>query len=252
MLKLELSLGYRLIMLVCSIAILTGCKKDAAHCFDSRGEQMTEDRDLEDFEYVSIRGLVNVSMIADTIDKAIVTYGENGMSGIVTEVSNDTLHITEINTCDWVRKVDPIPLIELHYRDFNGLYSQSAGIVSHRYEFLGDSLTIEIFDASGSMDFRFDSKSVRLLCHTGATDVTLSGATEELYIYNSSYAPVRADAVHATIATIHNNSSGDTYVHALDKLFTQIYHVGNIYYVGEPEITKWHESGGGQVLPEYP
>jgi len=235
-------------LLLAASLLTSGCQKEGAGCVQGRGDQSEEIRTLSTFTQLYVEGRVNVRLFADSADYVRVAYGQNGLAGIQTIVSDDTLRISEVNQCDWFKKIDPLPLVEIHYSSLNSIFSQSAAEVRFMDAYVGDTLRIEIEDAAGSMYILAESERVNILVHTGATDVTLKGSSTQLYVYNSGYGPIHAEECVARTATVHNNGTSDTYVRAWESVFTQIYHLGNIYVSGDPALTRWHEEGGGQVF----
>ena len=202
---------------------------------------------MEDFQKVSINGRMNVSLQADSSNFIEIQYGDNIIKGIASRVENGTLYLDEVNRCDWIRKQDPLPEVSIHYAELNHLYSKCAGSVRFSSPYLGDTLNVEVEDAAGDLELDLLCNALNLIVHTGATERRVTGTTAYTYIYNSGYAPIHAEALISTSASVHNNASGDTYIHAEDILYYQIYHVGNVLLQGPAEAVKWHQSGGGSL-----
>ena len=236
--------------IVFSIAMLlsaSACQKEGAGCFESRGDQSSERRGLEQFNDLRVDGRINVILVQDTLNFAIINYGENGLAGIETNWSDGELRIEETNTCNWTRKVNPLPEVELHFIAFKNLYTKNAAEVRFQNAFETDSLNIEINDAAGSVFIKANCQYISIIGHTGATDFTAEGNADEIYIYNASYAPINTELLTARIANVHNNSSGDIYVRATDRLNTTIEEDGDIYIYGGATIRGIQE-GSGQVF----
>ena len=240
--------GFNAALSIALVLLASACSKEGASCFEGRGEQDVEIRSLETFNHLYVEGRLEVHLIADSSNYAELSYGENGLGGIVTEVASETLSITEVNRCDWNRKVEPLPRIYVHYTHLQSLFLQSAGTTEFNVPYQGDSLRIEIQDASGSLIVRTESNSMELFVHTGGTDVQLLGRCNDLYIYNSGYAPVHAETMESQTVSVHNNHLGHTHVRALNHLYYQIYHRGNVYLYGNAPATPWHVSGGGLLV----
>ena len=108
-------------------------------------------------------------------------------------------------------------------------------------------MNIEINDAAGSVFVKVNCQFLSIIGHTGATDVTAEGNADEIYIYNASYAPINTELLTTRIASVHNNSSGDTYVRATERLNTTIEEDGDIYIYGGATI-RGTQTGSGQVF----
>lgn len=242
-----MKLEWHIVFSLALVLSVSACQKEGAGCFESRGDLVSEQRSLEGFEDVYVDGRVNVVLVQDSLNFAVVDFGENGIAGIESYVENGALYIDEINQCDWMRKIYPLPLVEVHYTSFSNLYSKSAAEIRFENFFTSDSINIEVNDAAGSIQLKAKCQAINIISHTGATDIRAEGTTDELYIYNSSYAPIRAEKMEARIASVHNNSSGDTYVRASEVLNTTIEEDGDIHVFGGPEI-RGTQKGVGQVF----
>jgi hypothetical protein len=231
-----------------SLFLLASCEKDEGVCFDSRGDQLAETRLLEHFSSLSLENRMDVFLIPDTANFVELVYGEKLLNGIETRIENDVLYIKDNNKCAWMREVRPLPSIHVHCTALKHIYSQNAGTLQSIAPLTGDSLYIEVEDASGTIALKVKCQSLSLIVHTGATDIDITGQTDYLYIYNSGYAPVYANDLYAETVSVHNNSTGDTYVFANNHLYYQIYHRGNIMLSGPAATTKWRQVGGGQLI----
>ena len=239
--------AWHIVFSVAMLFSISACQKEGAGCFESRGDQTSERREISSFVDLYTEGRVNVVLVHDTLNYAIINYGENAVAGIETRMEGNALHIDETNTCDWMRKVDPLPEVELHYTSFKNLFTKSAAEVCFQNEFITDTFKVEINDAAGSVFLKLQCDDLSIIGHTGATDVTAEGTVDNLYIYNSSYAPIHAEDLTARVATVHNNSSGDTYVRATERLNTTIEEDGDIYLYGSAAV-RGAPNGSGQVF----
>mgnify|MGYP001333683230 CR=1 FL=1 len=235
-------------LLAIGLLSLVACSKERADCFEGRGEQVTEVRPLEAFRSLHLEDRMNVVLVQDSSDFLEVTYGENGLGGIVETMDGETLRISEDNRCDWMRKQDPLPQVRVHYTQLRHILSENSGSVKGENAFEGDSLKLEVEDVSGLIELQVNCDAVDIIAHTGATDIKASGTCGYVYIYNSGYAPIRAEDLISRTVSVHNNSTGDTYVNAWETLYYQIYHQGNIHLKGPASVVKWHQSGGGEVV----
>ena len=215
---------------------------------DSRGAQTTVDQALDAFSKVHINNRVDVVFMKDSSDYATIEYGENVIGGIDLKVEDGVLHINENNRCDWIRKVRPLPRIEVHYTSLSEIDSKNAGSISFNEPFTDDSLQVEIKDVSGDVQLDVACEYLGIVQHTGATDIIARGTVTELYVYNSGYAPIHAEELVARVAGVHSDALSDTYVRAWETLFAQIFHRGNIYLYGIAETVIWHKEGDGQIF----
>ncbi|MEX2596055.1 MAG: DUF2807 domain-containing protein [Salibacteraceae bacterium] len=233
-----------------SVVFLFACKKDKAGCMDMRGDLTEKTIILDAFSYIHLSDRMSISFVEDSSDYAVITAGDNVIDGIQVKQSGQQIAISEINTCNWIRKIDPLPHVEIHFTEMAHIYSENSGRIGFMTPFTRDSLLVEVMDVSGSITLNVACQDLNIVVHTGATDVYVEGTCNYAYIYNSGYAPIKAQDLKAKTVSVHNNSLGDTYVNAFETLYYQIYHQGNVHASGEAEIIKWHQSGGGQIIRE--
>jgi|GEM_PF-811485 len=246
---MDWSIASNILTLCISVLVLSGCSKDGeATCVQGHGDEATQIRQFNPFQKLEVAGRFNLTIIEDSVDYAQITFGSNTIDGIRTEVSSGVLSITEDNKCDFVRDVYPLTDIELHTSALWHVYCQNAGMTQFGIPFTGDSLLIEAYDVSGDLDVWVENSRTSVVVHTGATDIALRGTTTDLYLYNSGYAPIRAENLIARRASVHNNNLANTYVNAWDKVYYQIFHTGDIIVYGPADVVKWKHEGSGTIL----
>lgn len=240
-------IGFRL--LLGAVLTLTGCKKPGApDCVKALGKITSEQRPLEPFDRVEVEGRINVRLVADSADYALLTYGEAVIEGLETVVENQTLYLRETNGCDWVRNQSVIPEFEVHHRSLRSIYSESSGTVSYAGTEMTPYLQFEVFDAAGSANIDFHGDSLSVVVHTGATDVLITGTAQHAYYYNAGYGPLDASGCVADEVSVRSQGTGDMFVHAINIVYYQLFDWADIFVYGDPEIKKWHHDGTGEVI----
>lgn len=229
---------------------LYGCTgQDSPECASALGDIIAEERSLDSFNQITLSGRLDINLIQDTLNWAEVEFGEGLTDGIITNVKNNTLFISEENSCDWIRDQKVNPTISIHYSNLKKIISQSSASVIFENEHTTGNLSLEVDDVAGSIYIRFDGDSIRVNAHTGATDITIEGNTHFAYIYNSSYAPIDAKDLHSIVSVPHNNLTGNILVRASDRVSYQIFDDGDIIVFGNPSIIeKWYDQGKGELI----
>lgn len=229
--------------------IFSACSKEhATDCLKSLGDQTTEVRTLEHFHRIELKGRIDVVMVQDSVDYAIVAFGKNMVSGVETEVREGVLSIREVNRCDWVRDQQAVPLVEVHYENIQTVYSESSGNTRFANPIRSKNFKLEVIDVSGRIEMNVDCDTLAVGAHTGATDISIKGSAHFVYYYNAGYGPLDGSQCQAQVASVHSASTGDIHVRAADILYYQIFDWGNVLVYGSPKLEKWHDKGSGQLF----
>ena len=148
-----------------AMGLLTGCKADLGDCFTASGPIVTERRNIAAFQKLEV--LDNVDVIWHQSDSvyALVTAGQNLLSGIRTQTNGATLSISNQNSCNWTRRYDQPCMVHL--------YSPPPDAVAIRG--FGDIKTADTL-----------RRTSMLLQHYGASDVEIKVRAEAMYVdFNS-------------------------------------------------------------------
>ena len=82
--------------------LFSSCSKNSK-CFKSKGSLVTENRTMDNFNTIEIKGKLDVELIDASDNSISISGGENLVGFITSEVSNGTLVIDNKNKCNWMR-----------------------------------------------------------------------------------------------------------------------------------------------------
>ncbi|GAB4378237.1 MAG: hypothetical protein Kow0075_07920 [Salibacteraceae bacterium] len=228
---------------------MLGCNKPSApDCATRLGEIAHETRTLNHFRKLDVRGRINVSLKQDSTNYAIVRHGRNVIDGVFTEVADGCLRIYEKNNCDWVRDITVWPEVEIHFTGLNNIHTQSAGWIRTADTLRLQSILIEAWDASGSLELKLLCDSLQLKMHTGAMDAEIAGRSIYTYVYNASYGPCYASDLTTTTGSVHSDGTGDIHIWCTEVLYYQIFDEGDVHVYGYPHTVAWNHSGSGKLI----
>lgn len=233
-----------LLLLACG-----GCKKENLNdCFTNAGSVITETRQLEYYESISLYDNVNLVLIEGNEFTVKVEGGENIISSVQTEVLDSILVIHNTMKCNWVRD----------YKNELTVYVSTGKLKSIRYESSGDirtignlkfdKLSVSVWGGSGTFNLDVDCDRLELAEHYGTADFHVSGNSSLTTIYSNSYGPFYCNELNTNIFYIRSNGTNDCYIHANHILEAEITSVGNIYYTGNPKDMKTNITGTGQLI----
>ncbi|MDO9511661.1 MAG: DUF2807 domain-containing protein [Bacteroidales bacterium] len=242
------------IIIVCLlILILPGCAKEGGQCPTSTGKERYEERNIiSEFDSVYLYGNMNLHITEGPVFRLYVYAGENLLPGILTGFSGKRLRIEDVNSCDYIRDLNPkmdvyLTLPKLKYLEFS-----SSGTISATNTLTSDSLAVQCWSGGGSLKMDIRAKECWFIEHTGAVDFTVSGVCPNTYIYHTGYAPFDFKNLKAERVHVVNRSSNHSYVNASKFLGAELWNLGNIYYIGSPEEIKIENHGKGRLIPFQP
>ena len=230
-----------LLTLAFSICIFS-CKKAPL----TIGKTITESRPLDDFNKVYINDDVSVTLVKSDSCWIEITTGENLMDNITVNVdlSDSSFSIKNENTMSFLRPYDYTLHATLYFKDIVLLHSSTSGYIDTYNQLNGQNKChIVIDDASGDMDITIhDCPRIDITYTFGTSNVILHGSNnKKIYAQKHSYGILDTRDCDAENVIITNWASGDCYISASKSIKSEIYHIGDIYYKGNPEqITEFY------------
>lgn len=238
-----------IIAFILTCLLFSGCEKlPMDDCFKSTGEITLEHRTIEPFEYISLEDNINLIITQGETESVTVRAGENLLSDIVTEVDNNQLTIRNDNNCNWVRNYNKDIDVYLTVRYLTGITYRSSGLVLSTNTIISDSLSIAVWDGTGTIDMDIQTRVSTLSIHYGSVDFHIRGQSGVTFIYAGSYGPFFCQELISQFTFMNNRGSNDCYVHCNKQLEVEIEYTGSIYYTGRPEIVKAKITGSGQLI----
>ena len=216
------------IMVVAMFVIASQASADNffSRLFGCRGEKgsgdlVTQTRDVEKFDEISLSGSFDVRVRVGEEQSVRVTFDDNLIDYIQTEVRRGELRI----------------------------YSDESFSSRHdcRVEITVQSLKDVSLSGSGDIDVTNLSGGDFSLSISGSGDVTAEGKVDQLSISVAGSGDVDARDLEALDADVHISGSGDVTVFASRYLDARVSGSGDIDYYGDPEKISSHVAGSGSI-----
>jgi len=231
--------------MLCSLG---GC--DKGQLLDSTGRITTETRQTGIITQVAVYDNVNL-IFTNRLDSGtiMVSAGENIISKISTEFDNNTLVIKNKNKFNWTRDLNPDIRVYLPCNGIEYIYHRTVGTTSCETALTGNYLYIEASYGNGIIDLELLYDQITLHNTSGGiTDVILKGQCNNLDIYHTNNAPFDCKKLQAKTAKVTETGIQNCFVAASERLEPTITNYGNIYYLGNPEIVNYTNTGKGELV----
>ncbi|WP_317896761.1 head GIN domain-containing protein [Aurantibacillus circumpalustris] len=233
--------------LISSLVILSiffqSCQKGGPWGIMGKGDNITETKDIGEFDRVHLSIDADVFYTQDSVYKVEVSAQSNILAVLSTEVKSGVL------TFDFKRNVWDHEKIKItvHSPRINEINISGSGNVTTQNAITTNDLELSI-SGSGSV-YIASLNAVSLKADiSGSGDVTIySGSLISQNLSLSGFGKIDAENIMAKICTADISGSGDITVNVSDNLNATISGSGNISYKGNPTL-EVDISGSGKLV----
>jgi hypothetical protein len=234
-------------LLIIVFLALFSCGKESS-CFKSTGKIITEQRAISN-DVITIKTEINIDIIItqSTEAKLIIEGGENLLPYINTSVSGTELTISSDNKCSMFRDYSIPITVYLSIPNLTKIDYTGQGTITSNNTLNFPDFRFETSKGTGSVNLNLNANNVSVLQHTGPSDVTLSGITNNLYAYSGETGWQYLNGLIANNVHVNNGGTGDIIVTANNSLLVELISIGNIDYYGNPAVTVSKHTGSGEL-----
>lgn len=240
-----------LIFYIFILLLASSCEKfQPGDCFKNTGEITEESREVTAIKYLHMYNNVDVYVKYDQNYSVTVRAGKNVIPGIKTSISDQTLTIENVNSCNWVRSFDKPIEVYIGTPDLDSIVYQSSGNLNFTNQFVGDSIKIDVLEGAGSINLWLDMVRSTINLAYGTADLTAKGYSHLSYLYSEAYGPADLSALETEFSFMTSKTTNICRVRARLELDVGIYNVGDVYYSGNPQTVNADISGTGKLIKE--
>ncbi len=237
-----------LVFLVVISITLGSCKKDVGDCFKSTGKITSEWREAGKIKNIILHNNINLTLVPSDSTGIEISAGKNLLSKITSELKGDTLELSNTNSCNWVRDFSKEINAKVYVNNFCRLDYRSTGDVNCNDTIYSDSLIVNVYEGSGSINILSVTPLLKSAIHYGTADIKISGYTHLSQVYSAGWGLIDNRNMISTFVYVKSLSTNDIYVNATETLSTLIIGIGNIYYKGNPINISVDNQGSGKLL----
>lgn len=207
--------------------------------FLDAGDTVTNEVLINDsINIIEFNSMMDIILLQDTTNKALITCGENLQSDINILTENKTLYINNSIKYNFARDYERIKL-ELHLKEIPQLkIRKPVSIITI------DTFKTNVFHLVDWGKYTNLNATINAnICIIGVSSdnfghFTIKGKSVNATFSNWGSAFIFTDSLKTQNCTIYQKSIGDTYVNAQSTLRVYIETTGKVYYYGNPLITK--------------
>jgi hypothetical protein len=238
------------IVVIFTISSLVGCKKPSDRkCLKSSGTTTT--RILNESQFIQpnimVSDNIHLELINDSLNYIELKGAENLLNFIDVKIVSDTLKISDLNQCSFVRKHKDEFSIVYHYTDISSVFLLGYGALTNK-DTLKHNVLVIANNSFSTIDLTVDNDDTHISIPLGNVPVNLTGKTKNLFVYSSGHSAVRAENLFATKAHGHSRGIADFHIRASEFVNVELYLKGNFYIYGNPIDKKYSVEGTGQIF----
>lgn len=238
-------------VILLAVVFLNSCKKaEDRTCMKSAGSETTIEVSLPSFEKVKLGPHINFTLVQDTINKMIVTGGENLVKHISSDFVDDEMVIENNNKCNFLRSYKKEIDVEVHFVDIKHLTFEGTRPLNMIGTLTTDYFLLLLRDGAGTVNMDLNCLNTTVVATHGWTNFDLSGNTNYLKLeirgngFGSSYDLNVADSINVISHSSENIKVNSNNV----PLRAEIDGVGDVWYKGIPSVINVTQYGEGELL----
>lgn len=241
----------RTLIIGLGLLLFTACEKEEDRdCVKTTGDEVTKEVALEGFSELFLGPHLKYVLVQDSVNKALITGGENLVNFVAFNQEGNLLSITNDNACNFLRTYDKSIVVELHFKSINNVSFEGTEELVCKNTLVLNDLFFLIRDGAGKVNLDIKANSLDLLITNGWGNFDIDGEVNYAKFqiksngFGDAYDLVSKDSLHvisSTQETVKINTNG-----AL--LRAQTFGDGDIWYIGTPTFLEFNPYGGGQLI----
>lgn len=246
--ELKVCKSLALIIFCITITCFSCGKAGDRPCLKGRGTPVSEERPTGAFTKVVLDDRINLKIIPDSVDRALINAPSNLIQFIETHNSDGILTLSDKNTCNWLRRSDNGITVTLHCTDLKNLSCRGSGNVTTDGVLRQASLTLDLHDASGTFEINVDTDSLIVNQHNGPATVNVWGRSNYSRIYSAGNGFIYVQNLDSKRLIARHKGTGACHIRAVDYLHATVEYTGDIHVYGSPAEKFLINNGSGTFI----
>jgi hypothetical protein len=236
-----------ILFMLLTVIALSACDKSL---FDSGHETNREIVINDAFTKLDFQNIFDVTMVQDTVNKVIITCGENLQNKVSATVSNGTLTLDHNEKYSWSRKYKHIQA-EIHIVSIPAISIHAPISLTSIDTLKGETFWLLDYGKFSDINVTLNVKACDVYMTSDNFGIfKIKGKCETADLWGWGSALVRADSLVSKQCHVKHRGFNDVYVNATEQLTVSLEYTGNIYYTGNPKtITIEQKLSSGSLIP---
>lgn len=233
------------------MSAVISCKKaEDRTCFKFAGDPSEKEILLESFQSLDLGPHIRYELVQDTVEKVVLSGGENLLNLIRVEVVDNKLLIRNENKCNFLRSYKKEVKVTIHLVNIFTLYYSGSKEISCLNQLNLGYLQLIMLDGAGKCNMNVNCSYLNTVVSNSWGNFELHGQTNYLRMnvkangFGSAYDLNVIDSL-----TVISESSGLVKVNAEGALMrAETSSNGDIWYIGTPSYIEYNQYGTGALV----
>ncbi|NSW46119.1 MAG: DUF2807 domain-containing protein [Bacteroidales bacterium] len=230
----------------CLFLFLSSCQK-GSKCFHSYGEETQQTRYFSNFKRLRINSLMNVYWHLDSQTKVVIKTGSKLLPYIKTELTNETLAITNLNRCNWLRKYKRIE-VHIYSPAFKYIDLYGSGDFYLLDTLRNDTIRVDNWSDISKVSLLVKSGYFSYSQNAGTGDTYISGSAGICFLWAMGYGYIHARNFKTGYNYITHKSTGNFYVNVEKEVGANLFSSGHVYVYGKPYLIEQKSYSTGKLI----
>ena len=242
--------NFKFLIIVVFLLTLIACEKGALF---NAGEAVSREVLLQDkISTIEVNTMSDITLVQDTVNKAIVTCGANLQPNIDLFVKEDILHINNSIRYGWSRSYEKIKL-ELHLISIPTLNIRVPVYITTRDTFKTESFFLVDWGMFTELDVTLNVNNFGLdVSSEGFGHYTVKGKSVNATFNDWGSSFFYADGFKVQNCLVKQRSIGDIYINVSNNLTVSIETTGRVFYYGNPSTIVLKNNFSKELLIHLP
>ena len=227
--------------------------EDASNCFQTAGTTIQQEFEVATFNKIIVNERIELIIKEGVDQQVIVETGENLMNDIKVSIENNTLVLTNDNTCNFVRDYGNTKIFVtspnlILIRNSSELAVRSDGILTYQtLQIIADDFESDYLNV-GDFHLTVNNTTLRVTSN-GISNFYLDGQTTNLTVgFFAGDSRFEGENLIATNVIITHKSSNDMLVNPQVSISGNIYSLGDVIAFNNPATIDVTEHYQGRLL----
>ena len=222
-----------------------GCQKPS--CFTDAGAVTKTDRNISPFTKIVLYDNIHLVLTQDTVEKLTVEGGKNVLPQIETSVKEQILTIKNNVDCNWLRRPGETITVYASVKNLEQVDYNGSGNITATNTLTSPVLFFYSYKGAGNIDVDITADVAGAYIHQENADITLRGSANRFFTYTNARGSINLKGLQVKNMVMEYGGVRDATINVTENLDVIIYHTGNVYYKGTPQV-KLQTHSSGQLL----
>ncbi|HEX8549317.1 MAG TPA: DUF2807 domain-containing protein [Cytophagaceae bacterium] len=234
------------------LALITSCGgDDLGSCLKGTGTIVKKTISVQKFRTIYVEDNINLVFSYDKVQSVLVEAGENLIDNIEIEDSDNSIKISNKNTCNWLRSFKTPINVYISSPSTCEIYKSSSGEITSKNTLKWEEIIIHQFSPGNiKLDVEVVGTDIDI---NGLGDVVINGTSGfvKANLYNLSstaYGVLDTRNLITNQFELLSDTQADCFVYSNGSLNAYIKNIGNVHYFGNPPQKVFKDEGDGEFI----